>query len=133
MKKLLFISSLLAIAAIAGAASEGKDPFFPAETRPPVMDSPTQDRDWGRDPFSRPFEGKSQPAQQQGARSRGSSLSGIIYGKNVRLAIFGGETVREGSMIGGQRLVAIHRRSVVLINVEGNREEVFLEDFSMRK
>jgi hypothetical protein len=133
MKTILFIGTLLAIAAIAGAEPEGKDPFFPAGPKPPVKESLPQDRDWGRDPFNRPFEGKALPATQQGNRSPGSSLSGIIYGTNVRLAIFGGETVREGSMVGGQRLLAIHKRSVVLMNTEGRREEVFLEDFSIRR
>jgi len=133
MKKILLISVLLSVTTIASAASEGKDPFFPAGSRPTVTGPLSQDRDWGRDPFNKPFEGKAQPEQQQGTRVHGSSLSGIIYGKNIRLAIFGGETVREGGMVGERRLVAVNRRSVVLIDIEGNREEVFLEDFSIRK
>jgi hypothetical protein len=113
--------------------AEEKDPFFPAGPRSSVSVSVPQDRDWGRDPFSKPFEGKTPPAASSGVRAPGSGLSGIIYGKNARLAIIGGETYREGSMVGGQKLVDIRKRSVVFLNDSGSREEVFLEDFSLRK
>jgi hypothetical protein len=51
----------------------------------------------------------------------------------VRVAIIGGETYREGSMVGDQKLVDIKKRSVVLMNGSGGYDEVFLDDFSIRK
>jgi hypothetical protein len=71
--------------------------------------------------------------QDQNRRGRARTLTGIIYGKNVRLAIIGGETLGEGSMVGEQKLVDIRRRSVVLMNPAGGSEEIFLENFSIRK
>jgi hypothetical protein len=63
----------------------------------------------------------------------GRNLTGIIYSKHVRVAIIGGEALKEGSMVGDQKIVDIRRRSIVLQNSAGSREEVFLEDFSIRK
>lgn len=126
--QILLIAWLLAAST---AWAEEKDPFFPAGPRSSLTASVPQDRDWGRDPFSRPFEGKTSPAASSVVR--GSGLTGIIYGRNARIAIIDGETYREGSMVGGRKMVDIRKRSVVLMNDSGSREEVFLEDFSMRK
>lgn len=60
-------------------------------------------------------------------------LTGIIYSKDVRVAIFGGETYQEGSRVGDRKLAEIRMRSVVLVSVAGQKEEVFLEDFTMNK
>ncbi len=66
-----------------------------------------------------------------GGRAARSGLTGIIYSKHGRVAIIGGEALREGSMVGDKRLADIRKKSVVLMNASGGREEVFLEDFSM--
>jgi hypothetical protein len=60
-------------------------------------------------------------------------LTGIIYSKDVRLAIFGGETYQEGSKVGDRKLVDIRTRSVVFMSAAGDKEEVFLEDFTMNR
>jgi len=59
-------------------------------------------------------------------------LTGIIYSNDARVAIFGGETYQEGSKVGDRKLVEIRMRSVVLMSVSGEKEEVFLEDFTMK-
>ena len=117
--------------------AQEKDPFFPSGPRSAVTVSSPQENNWGRDPFSRPFEEKSRSLAPS-ARGvldliGGRNLTGIIYSKRVRVAIIGGEALKEGSMVGDQKLVDIRRRSIVLQNSVGSREEVFLEDFSMRK
>lgn len=120
---------MLAFSSAAFAAEE-KDPFFPAGPRSVGSASVPQDSNWGRDPFARPFEGKPQTAVT-GTAARG--LTGIICSKKGCIAIIGGETYREGSMVNGQRLVGIRKRSVVFMNSSGSREEMLLEDFSIRK
>jgi hypothetical protein len=111
-----------------------RDPFFSAGPRSSAtISSSRDDGTWGRDPFNRPFEGAEHQAPAPGARVRGLVLTGIIYGKEVRLAIIGGETFREGSVIGDRKLAEIRAHSVVFINSTGGTEEVSLEDFSMRK
>jgi hypothetical protein len=138
MGKKIFLIAILMMAAIATAAlaqeeAPDRDPFYPSEQRRPAASTPAGP-DWGRDPFTSPFAGKG-PVQQQehGRRERTRTLTGIIYGKNVRLAIIGGETLQEGSMVGDQKLVDIRKRSVVLMNPAGGSEEIFLENFSIRK
>lgn len=114
--------------------AQEKDPFFPAGPRSTVTASSPQESNWGRDPFSRPFEGttrSSSPVLLD--RVGGKNLTGIIYSKKVRVAIIGGEALKEGGMVGDQKIVDIRRRSIVLMNDAGSREEVFLEDFSMQK
>lgn len=108
-----------------------RDPFFSAGPRAKATASPPHDGDWGRDPFSSPFEGAAQPSAPQGAPVSGIKLSGIIYGKDVRLAIISGEILRQGGKVGDRKLVDIRSRSVVLRSDSGEEEEVFLEDFSM--
>jgi len=120
-------------AAPARQVEQERDPFYPAGPRSSVTTSISQDRDWGRDPFSKPFEGNTQATTPSGDQTRRQGLTGIIYGKDARIAIIGGETYKEGSRIGDRRLVDIRKRSVVFMNDAGNREEVFLEDFSIRK
>jgi len=115
-------------------AQEGgqeRDPFFSDGPRAKAIAPAPQDNDWGRDPFSPPFEGTAQPSAPQGTPVQGKKLSGIIYGNDVRLAIIGGEILREGSRVGDRKLVDIRNRSVVFKSVSGEKEEVFLEDFSM--
>lgn len=121
---------VLSIFGSVGIAAEEKDPFFPAGPRSVGSASVPQGNEWGRDPFARPFEGKPQTAVT-GTAARG--LTGIICSKKNCIAIIGGETYRVGSMVNGQKLVDIRRRSVMLMSSSGSREEMFLEDFSMRK
>lgn len=137
MKKILSISILMAVATCAYAApasqaEKERDPFFPAGPRSSMGATAPQDSDWGRDPFSKPFEGKTLPAASSG-RSRAGGLTGIIYGRSARVAIIDGEAYKEGSKVGDQKLVDIRKRSVVLMNHSGSREEIFLEDFSIGK
>ena len=135
------IIALLAMSLFLGASSAStqeseavRDPFFSDGPRTSATASASPDSSWGRDPFNRPFEGTAPTlAPGPAAHARGQNLTGIIYGKNVRLAIIGGETFREGSMVGDQKLTDIRGHSVVFVNSTGGREEVFLEDFSIRK
>ncbi len=125
--------SLTAVRAQDGAAE--RDPFYPSTDRPSVT-SPRPggagESSWGRDPFSNPLAGKA--AVQKGPSAPGSRmLTGIIYSKDVRLAIFGGETYPEGGKVGDRKLVDIRRRSVVFMSAAGEKEEVFLEDFTMNR
>jgi hypothetical protein len=124
---------ILLLAGGLSAWAEEKDPFFSGNPRSAASGSVSQERDWGRDPFNKPFEGKPQPPTTPGDQTRGKGLTGIIYGKNARFAIIGGETYKEGSRIDDRKLVDIRRHSVVFMNDAGGREEVFLEDFSIRK
>lgn len=130
------LSAMMVICATAAQAQEGRaerDPFYPSADRP-MATSPArgEDNPWGRDPFENPFAGRSQ-ALNAPASPGIRTLTGIIYGNDVRLAIYNGETYHEGGKVGDKKLVAIRSRSVVLMNAAGEREEVFLEDFSMSK
>jgi len=138
IKRILYISIISTAAAflniaLAQQAEPDRDPFFSTGRISSETTSVPRDNDWGRDPFSRPFEGKGQTLPAPLGRIRGKNLTGIIYSNNIRYAIIGGEAVREGSMIGDQKLVDVRKRSVILMNGGGSREEVFLEDFSIRK
>lgn len=129
------IVTMTVVFAAAVHAQEGaaeKDPFYPSAGRPAATRPDPVDSSWGRDPFSNPLAGRA-PAQTGPALSPGRSnvLTGIIHGKDVRLAIIGGEALREGSKVGDRKLVDIRTRSVVFMSVAGEREEVFLEGFSM--
>jgi hypothetical protein len=132
---IIVITAACSTVAPAQEAASDRDPFYPSEQRRPAASAPSPaGADWGRDPFNSPFAGKGPVQQQDQNRSgRARTLTGIIYGKNVRLAIIGGETLGEGSMVGEQKLVDIRRRSVVLMNPAGGSEEIFLENFSIRK
>ena len=130
--------SLLMVAAMVNLSSAqdagpGRDPFFSAGPRSSGPAASTEEREWGRDPFYRQVTEPAQPAPAREGLAPGVKLSGIIYGKDVRLAIIGGEAHREGGIIGDRKLLEIRRHSVILTNSEGGREEVFLEDFSIRK
>jgi hypothetical protein len=46
---------------------------------------------------------------------------------------FGGETYQQGGKVGDRKLVEIRMRSVVLMSAAGEKEEVFLEDFTMNR
>jgi hypothetical protein len=137
-KRLVIIStvmsafSLTAVHAQEGAAE--RDPFYPSADRPAVMtDRPggADESSWGRDPFNNPLAGR--PAQKGTASSGVRALTGIIYSTDVRVAIFGGETYQEGGKVGDRKLVEIRMRSVVLMSAAGEKEEVFLEDFTMNR
>ena len=134
MKRILSLSILMAAAIVnlssAQDAGPERDPFFSAGPRSSGSVTPQEEGEWGRDPFNRQF---TEPASAREGRARGVQLSGIIYGKDVRLAIIGGETRREGSMVGDRKLLEVRRHSVILTDSAGNREEVFVEDFSIRK
>jgi hypothetical protein len=132
------ILAMTVVFATAVQAREGaaeRDPFYPSAGRPgataPVP--PSGDDAWGRDPFSNPLAGK--PPAQKTAPSPGAGriLTGIIFSNDVRLAIIGGETYQEGVKIGDRKLVDIRMRSVVFMSAAGEKEEVFLEDFTMNK
>ncbi len=114
-------------------AEEGdeRDPFFPSEKKPAVpLPSPPGEADWGRDPFNNPLGRGPAPKGAEGRAAR-RGLTGIIYSKHDRVAIVGGQALREGGMVGDKRLVDIRRKSVVLRDAAGGSEEIFLEDFSM--
>lgn len=132
---ILQIALMMCVLGATATGAQEKDPFFPAGPRSAVTGSVPSGAAWGRDPFSKPFETKPQIPTVGGIvdRLRGRTLTGIIYSRNVRLAIIGGETYKEGSKVGERKLVDIRRRSVVLRSDSGDYEELFLEDFSMRK
>jgi hypothetical protein len=131
----MIVMVICATAVQAQESAAGKDPFHPVAGRPAVTvpSTPSKGGAWGRDPFTNPLAGRVQA--QPGAPSSGGvrMLTGIIYSADVRLAIFGGETYREGSMVGDRKLVAIRMRSVVFKSAAGGEEVVFLEDFTMSK
>jgi hypothetical protein len=137
MKRTFYISALmLAVFAFAAPAQEGaveRDPFHPQETGPAAIAPAPAESEWGSDPFSNPFAGSAPARTKRGPDARGKGLTGIIYSKDIRLAIINGEALREGSGIGNRKLVSIGERSVRLKNAAGDIEEVFLKDFSMRK
>ncbi len=133
----ILIMVLLADFSLAQEPEPERDPFFADGPRASAADAtqgkPQQERAWGRDPFSRPFEGTANRRTAPVARARDKKLTGIIYGTDVHLAIIGGEVLREGSMLGDQKLTAVHEGSIVLTDNRGNTEEVVLENFSVRK
>ncbi len=132
--KILFISLMTATffanVALAQQAEQERDPFFDEGPRSSVTITSQDSGGWGRDPFTKPFEGA---AIAPVASAPERKLTGIIYNQNVRIAIIGGELVSEGSMVGDQKLVNIHPRSIVLRNSTGGSEEISLENFSIRK
>ncbi len=137
-KRLVIISTVVSAFSLTAQAQEGtaeRDPFYPSADRPAVMTHRPGGADegpWGRDPFNNPMAGRT-PAQK-GPASRGvRALTGIIYSTDVRVAIFGGETYQEGGKVGDRKLVEIRTRSVVLMSAAGEKEEVFLEDFTMNR
>jgi hypothetical protein len=129
------VSAFSMTAALAQEGAAESDPFYPSAERPGVISSRpsgTGESSWGRDPFNKPLAGKA--IVQKGQPAPGNRvLTGIIYSKDVRVAIFGGETYQEGSKVGDRKLVNIGRRSVMLMSAAGEKEEVFLEDFTMTK
>lgn len=126
---------MIATAALTSVVSaqqgeQERDPFFGEGPRSAGTITSQGSGEWGRDPFSKPFEGT---ANAPATRAPEKKLTGIIYGKNDRIAIIGGELVREGSKVGDQKLMNIRKRSIVLMNSTGGTEEIFLENFSIRK
>jgi hypothetical protein len=138
-KRLVIISAAVSAFSLTAAhAQEGaaeRDPFYPSADRP-VVTTPrpggTGERSWGRDPFNNPLAGRT-PVQKRPASPGARALTGIIYSKDVRVAIFSGETYQEGGKVGDRKLVEIRMRSVVLMSAAGEKEEVFLEDFTMNR
>jgi hypothetical protein len=127
----LLLWALCSVSALAQDKDLEKDPFFPSEKKPVVPAQVPGDSDWGRDPFNSPLGNKTTLPQKGGSQVGG--LTGIIYGKNARLAIIDGEVLREGSMVGERKLVDIRQRSVILMNAGGGYDELFLTDFSLGK
>ncbi len=134
MKRLTvaFILSALIFPLVAPAKEkeEEKDPFYPSGDRPAVQ-SAAPDQDWGRDPFANPLAGRTQAGKASASGTGSVGLTGIIYSKKARVAIIGGEVVREGSMVLGKKLVDIRRKSIVLMDDSGRYEEIFIEDFAI--
>lgn len=127
----IFILSILTVsAATAVEKADERDPFFPTGNRPAVQKQ-SPEADWGRDPFANPLSGRPQVGTAKRGQPHSARLTGIIYSKKVRIAIIGGEIVREGGMVSGKRLVDIRRKSVVLMDEAGRYEEIFLEDFGI--
>ncbi|HLE41004.1 MAG TPA: hypothetical protein VI956_05820 [Nitrospirota bacterium] len=129
----LLLSALCSVSAPAQDDDAEKDPFFPAEKKPVAPAQAPGDSDWGRDPFNNPLGNKTAPAQKSGSQAGSGGLTGIIYGKQARLAIIDGEVFHEGSMVGDRKLVDIRRKSVIFMSAGGAYEEVFLSDFSLGK
>ena len=128
------LSVLVGKSARSEEGSGETDPFYPSADRPSQAVLPPANTDWGRDPFSNPLGGRpSVRPREESLRGESTQLTGIIFGQKVRLAIIGGETLREGAMVGRRKVMEIRMRSVVLLNPEGGREEIFLRDFSIRK
>jgi hypothetical protein len=139
-KRLVIIAAVVwAFSMTAARAQEGaaeRDPFYPSADRPSVTaprPGGADDRPWGRDPFNNPMAGRAPLQQGSASPGQGRALTGIIYSKDVRLAILGGETYREGSKVGDRKLVEIRERSVMFMSPAGEKEEVFLEDFTLNK
>ena len=138
-KKLVIIATVVSAFSMTAAGAQERaverDPFYPSADRPAVTTirpGGTAESPWGRDPFNNPLAGKG-PAQNGAPAPGQRALTGIIYSQDVRLAIFGGETYQEGSKVGDRKLVEIRRRSVVFESAAGEKEEVFLEDFTVNK
>ena len=117
-------------------AQEGateRDPFYSTEKRPSAPAPVPAGNAWGRDPFNNPLAGRTPARRERGPEDRGKGLTGIIYSKDIRLAIINGEALSEGGSIGGRKVESIGERSVKLTNAAGTLEEIFLQNFSIRK
>ena len=132
---ILTITVIFVTAVQAQEGAEEKDPFHPSAGRPVaiVPGPPSGDDSWGRDPFNNPLAGKRPEQKMAPSPGSGLVLTGIIFSKDIRLAIIGGETYQEGVKVGDRKLVDIRSRSVVFMNAAGAKEEVFLADFTMNK
>jgi len=139
LKGLIYIIMTVAVIfTTAVQAQEGaaeKDPFHPSAGRPVVsVPGPSSgDDSWGRDPFNNPLAGKRPSQKMETSPGPGLVLTGIIFSEDVRLAIIGGETYQVGAKVGDRKLVDIRSRSVVFMSAAGEKEEVFLSDFTMSK
>jgi hypothetical protein len=134
MRKIVYIIILIMVFSATAWAQQGAeeiDPFHPSGNRPTA--SAPADGTWGRDPFNSPLGGKPSVSKAPERAGRGTGLTGIIYSPDIRLAIINGEALREGSAVGDKKIVDIRRQSVVFLNAGGGREEMVLEDFSIRK
>ncbi len=136
MKKIAYIVILTVVLAAAAWAQEeatDRDPFHSTDKRPIATAPRSPGAAWGRDPFTNPLANRAPARAERGTDARGKALTGIIYSKDIRLAIINGEALREGSSIGDRKLESIGMRSIRLKNAAGGMEEVFLQDFLMRK
>jgi hypothetical protein len=136
-KKLLSLTiSATMIFVTAVWAQEGateRDPFYSTEKRPSASAPVPAGNAWGRDPFNNPLAGRMPARRERGPEDRSKGLTGIIYSKDIRLAIINGEALSEGSSIGERKVESIGERSVKLTNAAGAIEEIFLQNFSIRK
>lgn len=128
---LILLTLSCSSAAWAEEAKAEKDPFFPPERGLLAPASPSPEDGWGRDPFASPLAEKTPGRPGEGGDRK--PITGIVFSKRSRVAVIGGEMVQEGSMVGDRRLVEIRRRSVIFQNPSGGYEEVYIEDFSIRK
>jgi hypothetical protein len=131
--RLIIITIITAALQVTGAwAQTGNiqhDPFFPSE-----KGTASAPDGWGRDPFGSPFSTGSPGRHDEGSRTEGEKLlTGIIYSPNDSIAIISGEALREGDAVGDRKLMQIRKNSVVLMDQSGQREELFLENYSMGK
>lgn len=136
--KKLFSLTIIAIMISVTAvwAQEGateRDPFYPAEKRSSAPAPVPAGNAWGRDPFTNPLAGRTPVRRERGPDDRGKGLTGIIYSKDIRLAIINGEALSEGGSIGERKVESIGEQSVKLKNAAGATEEIFLQNFSIRK
>lgn len=136
-KKLLsltIIATMIFVTAVwAQEGATERDPFYSTEKVPSAPAPVPAGNAWGRDPFNNPLAGRTPARRERGSDDRGKGLTGIIYSKDIRLAIINGEALSEGSSIGERKVESIGARSVRLANAAGGIEEVFLRDFSMLK
>ena len=130
---ILILSVVLAAAALAQEGVAERDPFSSREKGHAAPAPAPAGNGWERDPFSNPLANRTPARTERVSDARGKGLTGIIYSKNMRLAIINGEALREGSSIGDRKVASIGVRSVRLKNAAGAIEEIFLQDFTMRK
>ena len=127
------VTVVFATAAWAQNEAADRDPFFSPEKGPAASVPVPAGNAWGRDPFNNPLSGKAPARRERGADAGGKGLTGIIYSKDIRLAIINGETLTVGSSVGDRKLVSIDVQSVKLKNPGGGVEEMYLQEFSLRK
>src|SRR5574337_771684 len=93
---MLVVSILCSTIALAQEGAAERDPFHPSEGRIAPAVTTRKDDPWGKDPFDNRLGGKVLVQKKEpGHSARGKGLTGIIYSSDARLAIIGGEVLRE--------------------------------------
>jgi hypothetical protein len=133
LRVVLLVGFSCAAAVWAEESGVERNPFLPG-TGSPAAPHPSSSRDeWGRDPFSNPF-GKGKPEAHRPRQATGTRmLTGIVYSSTMRLAIFGGEVLREGSRVGEKKIQEIRRKSIIIMDAAGSTEEIILQDQSVEQ